>query len=711
MTAALLLSLLLIGAEPHSKIDFATQIVPILTKAGCNAGACHGAAAGHGGFCLSLLGGDTMADYESIVHEFEGRRINRARPAESLLLKKSSGNLEHGGEVALPEDSAGAARLLAWIQDGAPRATGRRLIDLRISPQRHISETVPAKIKLQVMAKFADGTNQENNFEDVTRWTVFKPTDAAAIEIEENDGEAHAMQKLRGRHIVIARFLDRVLPIGLIAPLADQPIDLSAEPRANFIDDEVLQLLATLQLPVSPLASDATFLRRIRLDLTGRLPTAAEVTAWLQNKNRDKRAVLVNQLLASDEFVDYWTLRFARWLRLHSLPNENEGTAAYEKWIRAQLACNRPWNEWAGELLTATGDSHVVGPANFSRMVPDARGQAELVGEIFLGAQLGCANCHNHPLDRWTQNDYHGFAAVFAKLSRGRLVQNTARGGVTNPRTGEPSTPRIPGQRDLDANDDSLATAANWLTSPDNNLFARATVNRLWQAMFGRGLVEPVDDLRETNPATHPELLTRLADDFLQHGYDLRHTLRLIALSNTYARSSEPVPGNAADEQFYSRSLRRPLPPEVLADAIADVTGVPDEFTGHPAGTRAIEIVDPLSPAPALDILGRCSRASGCNDHSLGGGLAAKLHLLNGEFINRKLSDKRGRLQELLSTSAKDEQIVREFYLRGLSREPTQAELTRWSQALPADDPREHAQRCEDFVWSLLNSRDFSENH
>jgi hypothetical protein len=706
MTAALLVYLVMIGAEPSASIDFATEIMPVLTKAGCNTGACHGAAAGRGGFRLSLLGGDAAADYEAIVHALEGRRINLAKPAESLLLKKPTGYLDHGGDVALPEESLAAAKILAWIKAGAPRGELHRLTEFQITPAQKISSAVPVTIRLTARARFDDGP-----WIDVTASTVFTPSDSAAVEILNSDNRISAVQKRRGRQIVIARFLDRVVSLELIVPLADQPIDLSAAPRVNFIDELILQQLTTLRLPLSPQANDATFLRRVQLDLTGRLPTTAEANLFLADQSTDKRTKLVDELLTSADFADYWTLRFARQLRLHSLPNEKEGAAAYAKWIREQLATNRPFNEWAHELLVATGDSHQIGPANFSRMVNDARGQAELVGDFFLGARLGCANCHSHPLDRWTQDDYHGFAAVFAKLERGRHVQLTTRGSVTNPRTGEPAVPRIPGVRDLPRIDDSLAVTAAWLVSSDNRLFARATVNRLWQAMFGRGLVEPVDDLRETNPATHPELLTRLADDFVQHGYDLRHTLRLIALSNAYGRSSEAVLGNENDDRYYSRAIRRPLGPEVLADAIADVTGVATEFSGQPSGTRAIALVDPLSPAPALDTLGRCSRAAGCSDQKLGGGLPAQLHLLNGELINRKLIDKQGRLQQLLATGASDEQIVQEFYLRGLSRKPSSDELKRWSNLLRTDEKAEHAERCEDFVWSLLNSREFVENH
>lgn len=706
-------ALLLLTAEtPAGPPDFASEIMPIFTKSSCNAGACHGAAAGRGGLHLSLFGSDPAADYESIVLALEGRRINLAKPQASLLLKKGTGYIDHGGDAALDVDGPSARQLLNWIAAGAPRGPGRKLTELQIAPASRWAESVPARFPLRASARFDALPAQ-----DVTQLVVLTADDPASIQIETQGEQTSIIVKRRGRHIVTARFLDQVVPLVFVVPFSETPVDLTQQPRANFIDEHVLAALTKLRLPVSPPAGDATFLRRIRLDLTGRLPEPDEIQSYLRSAVADKRAQLVDRLLASDEFADYWTLRFARQLRLHSLPGEPEVARTYAAWIRQQIVARTPLNVWSRELLTATGDSHQIGPASFPRMVNDARGQAELVGEFFLGARLGCANCHNHPLDRWTQDDYHGLAAVFARLERGRQVKLTARGEVTNLRTGEPATPRIPGQRDLADQSEAFVSAADWLTSDDNRLFARATVNRLWQAMFGRGLVEPVDDLRDTNPATHPELLDELARDFVANNYSIRNTLRRIALSTTYARSGQILPGtatepgNARDDRFYSHSFRRPLSAEVLADAVADVTGVPNDFQNERPGTRAVQVVDSLSPAPALDILGRCSRTAGCGGQPASGGLPAQLHLLNGDLLNRPLIAKEGRLQKLLVAGKTAEELVQEFYLRGLGREPTTHELASWREKLQSQDPQERGQRYEDFVWSLLNSREFAENH
>jgi hypothetical protein len=711
MTFVVWLSLLFTDAAPADgpvprtadsrSVDFDSEIIPLLTKAGCNSGACHGAAAGRGGMHLSLLGSDPSADYETIVHALEGRRINLARPEKSLFYSKPTGNLDHGGGDILEAGGPGADRLLAWIQSGVSRGQRRKLTGMTVTPTRFLGQAVPASARIRVSARFDDGRE-----EDVTAWSVLTPTDQSSIRIDQ-DFVAHIARS--GQHTVIVRFLDRVVPIQFNLAVAAHSVDLSDEPRVNFIDDEVLRMLNDLRIPVSPQATDAAFVRRVCLDLTGRLPEPELIDTYLADASADKRGRLVDALLASDAFADYWTLRFARLLKLHSLPNETEAATVYAAWIRKEIRDGTGFDQVAYQLLTATGDSHQVGPANFGRMVSDARGQAELVGQAFLGIRLGCANCHNHPLDKWTQDDYHGLAAVFARLDRGRVVQVTGRGAVTNPRTGEPAVPRIPGIRSLPVDGDTREAFARWLTSAECRYFSRATVNRLWRAMFGRGLVDPTDDLRETNPATHPELLDRLAEDFTSNGNSIRRTLKHIALSSTYGRSDVAIAGNETDDRFYSHAIRRELEPEVLADAIADVTGVPNDYAGHAKGTRAVTLVDPLSPAPVLDVLGRCSRAAGCDEGvKPRTTLSAQLHLLNGDLVNRKLTSPEGRLHRMISAGKSDTQIVTEFYRQGLGRSPSPAELVRWQMLLK---PEGGTERLEDFVWSLLNSREFAENH
>jgi hypothetical protein len=699
---ALFLSLL---AVPSPRVvDFDTEIIPVLTRAGCNAGSCHGAAAGRGGFHLSLLGSDPAADHFAIVQELEGRRVNLTRPNESLILAKPTGFLSHKGGVRFDTDSPDAKRITDWITAGAPRLQGRRLTSFEVAPVDRVVDRTGVEVPLRASARFNDGA-----IEDVTAWTVFTTTDPAAIELDPAKG--YATVRRRGQHTLIARFLDRVVPVRLTLPLNDVRVNHSKERRASFIDDEVLRELTVLRIPISTPANDAAFLRRVRLDLTGRLPTPDDVEAFLADHSCDKREKLVDRLLQCEEFADYWTYRFAKLLRVRTLPNDRVGASALHRWLREHIHQGTPLDVIARKLITSVGDTHAVGPAYFTRLSSDARDQAELVAQVFLGVRLQCANCHNHPLDRWTQDDYHGLAAVFARLERGREVKVSQRGAVTNPRTGEPAVPRIPGVRDLNPASDGRGEFAGWLTTTENPYFARATVNRLWRAMFGRGLVEPVDDLRDTNPATHPQLLRRLADDFVMHRHDVRHTLRLIALSETYSRGAELMPGNTADDRFHSRAYRRPLEAEVIADAMADVTGVSDQYGSEPVGTRAVMLFDPKTPAPSLDILGRCSREDSCEGTATGAGLPAKLHQLNGELINRKIASPDGRLHRAIAAGRSDEEIITEFYLRALCRRPTTAEWDYWkNQRLRISEDGRTAW-LEDAVWSLLSCSEFRTNH
>ncbi len=705
MNFAPLLCAILFSAPHDGKVDFDTQIVPILTKAGCNAGACHGAAAGRGGFNLSLLGGNSEADYESIVQQYEGRRVNLVRPSQSLLLAKPTGYVDHGGDLLFDAESSEARRLREWIVSGAKRGKSRKLTRFELTPRRAVVELGAAPIPLRAMASFDDGP-----MEDVTRDVLFTSTDTSAIEIDQIGPTARIRRS--GQLIVIARYLDRVVPIEFLVPFATDAKLLEYPATTNFIDEEIVGVLKTLRIPRSPAASDSVFLRRVTLDLTGRLPSVELAQSYPEDLAPDKREKLVDSLLASEEFNEYWTYRFARALQLHSLPNDKIGVATYANWLKEQIRERTPLNEVASTLLTATGDSHAVGPANFARMVGDPRAHAELVGKVFMGVRLGCANCHNHPLDRWTQDDFHGFAAVFAKLDRGPEVKLTNFGAVTNLRTGEPAIPRIAGQRYINGSDDPRIEAAKALTDSEDRQFARAFVNRLWQAMMGRGLVEPIDDMRETNPPSHPQLLTKLANDFADHGYDLRRTLKLIVLSQTYALSTSTTPQNAADDRFYSHAFSKPLMPEILADAVADVTGVMNEFGEKVIPARGVTLIDPLQPAPSLDILGRCNRTNDCDSREAGAnGLAGQLHLLNGPFLNEKLTGETNRLKQMLALKKSDSQIVKAFYLRAFSRTPTLVEQEKWESKLASKDESDCRERLEDFVWAILSSREFMENH
>lgn len=721
-------------------VDFENDLIPIFTKFGCNAGACHGAAAGRGEFKLSLFGGNPQADYKAIVRQLAGRRINLMHPEESLVILKPTAQTSHGGGQVLNENGEGVQLLRNWIHQGATYETLRHLERVEISPQKYMITNLENPIQLQAKAYFSDSTT-----EDVTRWTVFTPEDSSAVEIDAST--AIAKLHRRGRHIILARYLTEVVPIEFIAPLNEvlphSPIQKnkpetkwkgffwgvsSVQEKSTFIpkptslirkenlkiDTEILKLLSTLRLPVSAAADDATFLRRVTLDLTGYLPTPSAVTAFLADSDTHKRETLVDRLLQSDEFNAYWTLQLAKLLRIGAQERDTQGAFAYHQWLSEQIREGVGYDQMARSVILATGDSHEVGPANFYRTANTPREQAEFMSELFMGARLRCANCHNHPLDKWTQDDYHGLAAIFAKIESHQIVKVKPSGEVIHPATREKAVPRIPGNRFLSADVvDGRAELVEWLTGSDNPYFAKAIVNRLWKAMMGRGLVEPADDFRATNPATHPELLTALADDFVANGYDLRHTLRRIALSAAYARSADTLPQNATDDRFYSHALQKPLEPEVLADAISDVLGIPDTYGNEPEGTRAVSLFNPNTESEALDILGRCGRETSCESATAAtDGLQRKLHLFNGDLLNARIGVPGSRLDTLMSDGKSPMEIVNAFYLAALSRHPTETEQQFWEQHIDVSASA-NSQRAvlEDMVWSLLTCNEFVTNH
>jgi hypothetical protein len=686
------------------RVDFVNDVMPVLTKVGCNAGACHGSAAGRGNFKISLYGGNPQADYEAIVREISGRRINLQKPEESLIILKPTFAIDHGGKFLMDDDDEGTQLLLRWIREGAEKVTHRELERVEFTPRSYFIEKTDVDVQLRAEAFYADGSSK-----DVTPWTVFSAEDSSAVRIDNDSAVATPLRG--GRHIITARYLDSVAPIEIVIPISNEPVDLAGQARRNFIDDEVLSLLTTLRLPVSPQADDSTFIRRLRLDLTGRLPEPDKVTAYLANQDQNKNEELIDELLQTDAFNEYWSYKLAKWLRMGTDPNDENGIATYRLWLSNQIEKGVGYNEIARTLILATGDTHNIGPANFYRTVDGPREQAEFVSELFMGSRLRCANCHNHPLDKWTQDDYHGLASIFSKIENARIVQVRASGEVIHPRTREPAVARIPGEYFLeDKTQDGREDLVEWLTAGDNPYFAKAIVNLLWSSLMGRGLVEPVDDMRDTNPATHPKLLNRLAEDFVASGYRLRPMLKRIATSATYARSSNTVPGNAEDDRYYSHALRRPLEAEVLADGISYVLNVPAQYGGKAPGQRAVTLVDLYTPSRTLDILGRCGREESCeSETSISGGLTRNLHLLNGELINARIRREEGRLARFFDADTAPMDIIDELYLVALSRKPAGATRRFWREQLANVESVEQQQRLlEDFLWSLLASSKFN---
>jgi hypothetical protein len=695
-----------------AEIDFVNDLIPVFTKLGCNAGACHGAAAGRGGMRLSLFGSDPAADYRAIVRELEGRRVNLARPAHSLIVRKPSEDLAHGGGQLIEERDPSYRSLLDWIAQGARYTFKKQLHRIGVNPSRVVAE-VNAIVPIKISAEYGD-----NSFQDVTRWTVLTPEDPTAVSVSADSGSMRVLR--RGRHIVVARYLTEVVPIEVLVPLGEPQSETSlAAAPVHPIDQEVYKTLETLHLPRSVRVDDTGFRRRATLHLTGRLPEL--VSEQTSSEAPLDRVGLVDELLNSPEFVEYWTLQMSKLLRLRGQPNDVAGAQTYFAWLQEQVRRSTGYDEIARTLLLAEGDSHQFGPANFFRTSSGPREQAEFVSELFMATRLRCANCHNHPLDRWTQDDYHGLAAIFAKVEIGQVVRVKASGEVIHPTTQEPAQERIPGGVFLpEGAVDGRLQFAQWLIARDNPYFAKAFVNRLWRHLMGRGLVEPVDDFRSTNPATHPELLDKLATEFVASQYDVRRMLRWIMSSETYSVSGQAEAGSENDDRFYSHALSTPLEPEVLADAISDVLGLSEAYGNLPLGTRAVTLIDPKTPSMSLDVLGRCDREAGCDmEGQDSAGLTQKLHFLNGELLNGRILAPGSRLEKLLNAGASPEIIISVFYQLALSRRPNATELSFWQDSLEANvadlrnADRKSLERefLEDFVWSLLSCEEFTTNH
>jgi hypothetical protein len=689
--------ILLLAAAPQDPVDFDTEVLPVLAKAGCNAGACHGAAAGRGGFKLSLFGGDPAADHRAIVRDLEGRRVNLAHPERSLIVLKPTWQLDHEGGQRFDADSPQAELLTGWIAAGAPRKPTRQLMNLIVEPANPALTSLPGKLSLAVTAQFDDGTSRR-----ATHLAIFTPADPASTRVND-EGQVEVLRP--GRHAIVVRFLTHVKAIQITAAHPAKPLDLATLPRNNWIDDEINATLAALRLPPASRADDAALLRRITLDLTGKLPAPERIRKYLADPDREKFEREVDRLLLSKEFAAYWSFKLAHWLRLESTGGGDKSSRwVYYQWLHGKVAAGRPLRELAAELLTAEGDSHALGPPNFHRAAGDARGQAEHVAETLLAVRLRCANCHNHPLDRWTQDDYHGLAAIFARLDRGQVVRLRSSGEVIHPATGEAALPRIPGDRFLDRQSDGRQALAEWLAGEGQPYFARAWINRIWESLLGRGLVHPADDLRDTNPASHPELLARLTEEFSASGGDLRAAVRLIAMSAAYQRSSATPQGNPRDDRYYSLALHRSLPREVLLDALGDTTGIPfslESWSKETSPLRAIEAIA-LGCEPVADC-GRFTDSAALLDE-----LSAQADWLNGPLVNARLAEPGNAFTKLASSDASVREVVEQYYLRTLSRLPTAKESEHWERELSGPD-RVH--QCEDLAWSLLSCPEFVMNH
>jgi hypothetical protein len=717
-------------AEGAAQPSFLNDLMPVFTRLGCNQGACHGKGAGQNGFRLSLRGYAPELDYQWLTREYDARRVSRAVPEESLLLRKPLGLASHEGGKLMSVGDRSYRVLLDWLQAGMPGPD-------RNDPEVRRLEVQPAhrtlrpgqEQQLVVRAEYSDGSRR-----DVTWLTKFDSNDAGVAEV---DASGLVRVRRHGETSVRAAFQGQVAVVVLTAPFEKAVAPGRLARRNNFIDEHVFNKLAALRIEPSDLCSDAEFIRRAFLDTVGVLPTPPEVRAFLADSRPDKRARLIDTLLERPEYVDHWALQLGDLLQNRKERDHDvrgtKGVRAFHAWLRAQVAANRPWDALAWDVLTAKGkctDNPAVGYYIVTVGEHREAERSEVVASVaqaFLGTRIGCAQCHNHPLEKYTQDDYYHFAGFFSRVHLQRrdpkqgpttlLVAGPdgkpakSPAGTVQPRTGQflKARPLDRTPTDIAPEEDPREKLAAWMTDPKNEYFSGAMVNRLWRHFLGVGLVEPVDDLRASNPPTNPELWQALNREFVAHRYDLKHLMRLILNSRTYQLSSATRPGNAQDARFYSHHYARRLPAEVLLDALSQGAGVPDRFPGYPLGTRAGQLPDPTLQSYFLSLFGRSERVTACACERNGDvTMPQLLHLQNGASVVDKVRAGDGRLAKLLKAGKADAEIIDELFLATLSRPPSAAERDAVRKAL-AEGARNEVYR--DLFWALLNSKEFAFNH
>ncbi|AGA25896.1 DUF1553 domain-containing protein [Singulisphaera acidiphila] len=711
--------------ERPTRWSFQNHVLSVLTKAGCNSGACHGAAAGKNGFRLTLRGYGPEVDFDVLTRQASGRRIVKTAPAESLLLLKPTGALEHGGGVKFSTDSLEYRVIAEWIAAGTPRprADDPTIVSLAVVPESVLLKPAQAQ-QVLVQARFSDG-----HVEDVTRWAKFASTDDTVAKVDE---QGKVKVEGHGEAAITVWYASRVQRTTVISPYEAKidPTVFAAALRLNPIDEKNLAKLKALSIPPSPDAGDAAFLRRASLDATGTLPPAEQVEAFLADADPKKREKLVTRLLASPEFVDYWAYKWSDLLLVSSNTLPPPAMWSFYRFVRKSVADNVPWDQFARSIVTAKGSSLNNGAANYFALHRDPIDLTESSSMAFLGMSLTCARCHNHPMEKWTQDQYYGVASLFSRvqLKDGGavgdvVVMASPEGETRHPRSGVIMPPRpLDGQPlALDWRGDRREAFADWLGQADNPYFARAIVNRVWRNFFGRGLIDPEDDLRATNPASDEPLMDWLVADFLAHKYDVKHLIQTIMSSAAYARSSVPVSGQPADPKYLSHYPVKRLPAEVILDAIARVAEVPTPFAGYPEGWRSLQLPDTKIQSTFLSSFGRPERISTCScERSSEPSMSQALHLANGTTINEKLRHDTSAISKALAAKASDDEIIAGLFRAALTRRPTEGERQRLTAILQEavtglSDPKEAAtarrQAIEDLYWATLTGNEFLFNH
>jgi hypothetical protein len=723
------LLLLALFADPARALEFSVDVMSVLSKAGCNAGTCHGNLNGKGGFKLSLRGQDPAFDYHSLVLSSRGRKVNLTLPEQSLILQKATGEVAHRGGKRFDATSVEYQVLLNWLREGAnsPSPKTPTLVNLEVQPLETVIRAPADHVQVHVQANFSDGSSR-----DVTDRACYELSNLIA----NVEPSGRVVRNQFGETTLIARYLQKQVPVSIAFTQARPDFQWDHPPAVNELDEFVFAKLKRLRINPSPLSDDTTFVRRAYLDAIGRAPSVSEARGFIQNGDPRKRTKLIDQLLSRAEFADFWALKWADVLRTEEKVLDTKGVQVFHGWIRENIAAARPWDQFVRELVTGTGKTFEQPAANYYRANRDATTRGETTARLFLGTRLQCAKCHNHPFDQWTQEDYYQWSSIFSQLDyelgenkrSDKLDQNEFAGDqvvlvakqdeVRNPTTGKVSQPKFLGGRELQGDDtkDRLAAVANWLTSRDNPLFARSQANFIWSHLMGQGLVDPIDDFRLTNPASNSSLLDMLAEDFISSGFDLRFVVRKIMNSRTYQLASEPNDSNLHDQTSYSRSYVRRLSAEVILDMQSDLLEAPAGFAGYPAGIRAVQIPGVKSKQSRgtasqpgdrfLKTFGKPERILACECERSNETTLKQALVLLGDGLSERLAASGNKIQRLAASTKSDAEVIAELYWSALSRPPSNVEESAALQAIQSSTTG-RAAALEDLVWALLNAKEF----
>jgi len=717
--------------EKPQPVSFRREMIAVLNVGGCNQGACHGTPSGKNGFKLSLRGYDPAADYVELTRDVFGRRTARLGAEASMIYLKALGKIPHEGGQRFPPNCVPAQVMHRWLSEGLQDDPPSLpvLKKIVVLPGGRLLNDPARTQQLAVQASFADGSTR-----DVTRLTVFTSSDTAIANVN-SSGLVEFFQS--GEVAILCRYLDELLPVRLMFLEPKDGFKWSNPPENNYVDKHILAKLKMLSIQPSDVCSDQEFVRRAYMDLCGVLPSAPEVKTFLDSKEKDKRGKLVDALLERSEYADLWTLKWSDVFRSTRKTIELKGTYVFQKWMHSHVAKNTPLNEVIRDMITAQGSTFANPAANYYRIARDPSNLAETTAQLFLGIRMQCAKCHNHPFERWTQDDYYSLAAFFARVKQRRdplepgdaqnkngaeYIYVLRAGEVVQPRTGKTMPPRFMGDHEvpmIPAGKDRRDVLADWLTSAKNPFFAKSIVNRIWYHLNGRGIVDPVDDFRDSNPSANDELLDALAKDFVDHKFDVKYIIRAIMTSRTYQLSAQTNEFNKDDNKYFSHAVTKLHTAEQLFDALCYVTDVPERFPGVPMGTRAVQLPDGEVNNPFLKTFGQPARELACEcERESDSNLAQALQLINGPAVNDRLRNPNNRIGKLLAKKAPERDILNELFLVALSRQPTDADARAMLEHVN-NDPMTHRPRAdtekrkawEDVLWALINSKEFLFRH